>query len=267
MGRMGQALIELHDPHAPAAVTRALFLNPYHGGLHRVAARMLTQSQRPEQARVEFALAVALGNEIDDTIDEIAATFPDPTEAARALPIDGKRALWIVDMLFAHRRDVIAFEYTRRLAMSNPDDLAVQQLAARTAMTTNHGEVAVATAREAYRLRPDRRSAVLLGRAMALVGDYAGALATMRMALSDVLLVQPHERAEVLAAIADVEIDSGVLSAAASSLDELAHIVIDTEGLIELHLRRARLDDQLGEVNQANWEREEVRKLRQGNKL
>jgi hypothetical protein len=267
MGRVGQVLIELRDARGPAVISRALFLNPYHGGLHRVAARMLAQSQRPQQARVEYALAVAFGNEINDTIEEIATAFPQPAEAARALPIDGKRASRIVAVLFAQRRDLIAFEYTSQLAMSNPGDPDVQLLTARAAIATNHREIAAAAAREAYRLRPDSRAALVLGRAMALAGDSAGARATMRTALSAVVLAQPREHAELLSAIVDVEIDSGALDDAARSLDELAHVVIDTDGLILLHLQRARLDDRLGDVNQSVWEREEVRKLRQRNKL
>src|SRR5262249_46462455 len=129
---------------------------------------------------------------------------------------------------------------------------------------THHADAAVASARAANRLRPDPASAIALGQALAAVGDAAGAIAAMRAALSSGPLVQPGERVGLLAAVADVEIASGARGDAARTLDELEHAVIDTEGMVALHQRRARLDERLSNPNQARWEQEQAQQLRHG---
>src|SRR5262249_52890362 len=147
------------------------------------------------------------------------ATYPDPADAARALPDTSPRAARIMDFVLSRRLDAVAFEYTRRLTIASPDDPDIQVLAARVATATHHADAAVASARAANRLRPDPASAIALGQALAAVGDAAGAIAAMRAALSSGPLVQPGERVGLLAAIADVEIDSGALGDAARTLD------------------------------------------------
>jgi O-antigen ligase len=266
VGRVAQALMALGDPRAPAVLSRALYLNPFHAGLHRTAAQMLARSQRPQQARVEFALALSLSrdDELDPTIADIEATFPDPADAARALPDRSTRAPRIIDFLLTRHLDAVTFEYARRLTAATPDDPDVLLLAAGIATMTKHPDMASAWARGAHQLRPDARSAIALGQAMALAGDAPGAIAAMRAALSEGPTTPSSDRNRLLGAIADVEIDSGALADAASTLDELEHAVVDTAGMVALHQQRARLDDRLRNPNQASWERDQAQKLRRG---
>jgi O-antigen ligase len=261
IGRAAQAFMELGDPRAVPVISRALYFNPAHAGLHRLAATMLLRAARPAQAQAELALAVqhAPYPMLHDLVEEIVATFPGPADAARAFPLDPNLAEKLAGLVGAHKE--VAFEYTRRLALLNPHDYRAQLLHARAAIATGHGELALVAAHAAFEIQVTAASAITLATAQALGGDATGGIATLRAALASGVGQAPGERVDVLGNIADLEISSGALGPAAATLDELAPLITDHGGLIRLHLRRATLHDHLGEPNLAKWERSEAARV------
>ena len=268
IGRAAQALMELGDPRAAGLVNRALFLNPNHSGLHVLAATVLIRAQRPEQAQTELALAVhfAPPEAVRDIVATVVATFPDPDQAAHALPLDPGDASRVVQALVALGQARTQVVYTQRVANLNPSDPTAQLLFARAAITAKQGELALPAARAAHTLQPDLVSLSVLADAMALAGDVAGAIATLRATLASGLQT-PADRATLLGAVADFELRDGALASAAATLDELSQIVADTPGRIALHLRRAVLHDRRGETSQAAWDRDLACKLQSGDGL
>ena len=120
MGRAAQALMDVRDPRAIAVISRALFLNPKHAGVHRVAATLLLRAGLRSQAQVELSLAIQFAPYamLKTLVDEISATFPDPVEAARAFPAEPSTSVRIAMFIEPHKE--LAFEYARRLGSLNP---------------------------------------------------------------------------------------------------------------------------------------------------
>ena len=265
IGRAAEAMMELGDQRTFEVINRALFLNPKHGGLHVLAAAVLIRAQRPEQAQAELALAVhfAPPNAVRDIVATVLATFPDPEQAAHALPLDPGDAPGIVQVLVARGHPRIQLAYTQRVANLNPSDSTAQLLFARAAITAKQGELALPAARAAHTLQPDLASVSVLADAMALAGDVAGAIAILRATLASGIHT-PADRATLLCAVADLQLGDGALAAAAATLDELSRIVADKRGRIALHLRQALLHDRRGETNQAAWQRGLAGKLQSG---
>ena len=264
MGRAAQALMTLGDPRAVAVITRALQLNPKHAGLHRLAASMLARSQRPAQAQAEFALALQFApGPLTPILTEVLATFPAPTEAAKALPLDPDVAPRVVAALLASGDHPINLAYTQRLAFLYPRDASAQLLAARVALAAKRGDLARPAATAAVALRRDAASVTALATAMASTGDATGAIATLRTALATGLVQATTERIDLLGTIADLEIAHGSLASAATTLDELAKLVTERQQRIAIHLRRAALHERLGETNQATWQRDLARQLQE----
>jgi hypothetical protein len=194
------------------------------------------------------------------------ATFPDPDQAARALPLDPGDAPRIVQVLVARGHPQLQLAYTQRVANLNPSSATAQLLFARAAITAKQGELALPAARAAHTLQPDLVSLAVLADAMALAGDLAGAIATLRATLASGFQT-PADRATLLGAVADLELRDGALASAGATLDELSRIVADRPGRIALHLRWALLHDRRGESNQAAWERVLAGKLQNGDGL
>ncbi|HEY1558887.1 MAG TPA: O-antigen ligase family protein [Kofleriaceae bacterium] len=264
-GRAAQALVVDRDPRAVAVMARALYLNPRHAGLHQLAASVLARAGLTSQAQSELALAIEYAHwyEVAPLVDEAVASFADPIEAAHALPPDPASARRVAPHLVATHRDAVAFAYTQLVAMFNPDNAPSQLWLARAALATNHADIALDAARDAYDLAPDVDSAAVLAGARAANDDAPGAVALLRTALATGMVRAVEDREQLLAELADIELQTGELDAASQAIDQLSQNVADTRGTITLHLLRARLHDRAGEFNQAKWERDQARTLQQ----
>jgi tetratricopeptide (TPR) repeat protein len=262
LGRAARAALELRDSRAPALVARALQLNPNHSGIHELAATILARSQRPSQAAVEFAEALRFANaaQLGRLLAEIGATFPEPEQAALALPTDLPVVYRVLTALADLRWDQLQLAYLARVVMLNPDDYRLQLARAEVAIRTRHADIARQAATTAFRLRRGDESAVALARADALVGEFDEGLKILRGALTDVASAA-GERTKVLLAAADLELWAGHLDALAETLDELAQTSAGVADQIEVHKRRAELDERRGDYNQADWERTQIRML------
>jgi O-antigen ligase len=88
--RAAQILGHAGDHKAIVFLNHALTLHPTHPGLHLVAARMLVGSGHPQQATIEYALALPAAADRRQVILEIVKRFPPPL-AGSALGVDPLR--------------------------------------------------------------------------------------------------------------------------------------------------------------------------------
>jgi len=261
LGRAAQVLVDAGDPRAARVMTRALAMNPNNAGLHHVAARMLVRTGHPSQARVELSLALRFASpkQTYQLLDEIAATF-SPDDAAMALPLDPVAARHLVDFLRVRHFDAIELAYAMRVTQLAPQDEPMQLILAQAALRASRPELAFPAAQRAYQLHPDAASATVLARAAATAGQLQLGIETLRAAKIE----SPAERIEVLRTLADLELAGGRFETLQGTLDELAQLVTDDEGKLDLHRRRAELAERRGNVNQAGWEREQMRVIERG---
>ena len=266
LGKAALALLELHDPRAGAVIDRALFLDPTDSDLHWLAAAIVMDPREPAQAQAELAQAVRFSSpeKLPDLLEAVATQFGDADQAARALPFDMDAAPAVARGLMERHHEPVALAYTRRLALLNPRDAMAQLLCARAAIATKQGDLAVTMAREAFRIQPDADAVLALGTGLELVGNATDAIRSMQNALASGAVSRASDRVRVLTAIADLQLASGELAPAARTLDELTQLVTDRWGRIAVLARRATLHDRLGEANQANWDRDQARKLESG---
>lgn len=259
LGQAAQSLMLLGDPRAVPMITRALYLNPSHSGLHHVAAGILLRSQRPAQAQAEFALALEYApGDGTALLREILTTFPEPDDAARALPLRLSAAPSLVTALLASHHELVGLAYTQRLAMLFPADAEAQFVLARSAMAANRLDLALPAANACVSVRGDAASQILLAKVMSAGGDASGAMDSLRTALA---LGQFAEgRMDMLLALAELQIPRDSIAATAT-LEELAKLATERRHRIAFHLLRASLHERLGEANQATLHRDLARKL------
>jgi len=263
-GRAAQALLVAGDDRAIPVISRALFLNPRHAGIHQLAASMLARTGQMAQAQTELAIAIEVARyrELSPLIEEAVASFPDPDDAAHALPLDPASARRVAPQLLGHRHDDVALAYTRLVALLAPDDASAQRLYARAALVAHDNDDALEAARDAFRLEPTAESASLLAHAEAVTGDVAGALAQLRAAVGSGLARSALDRQRLFGDIAELELQAGDVVAANAAIEDLAHNVADAHGGVAVHLLRAKLHERMGETAQAKWERDQAEKLR-----
>jgi tetratricopeptide (TPR) repeat protein len=115
-----EALFAARDPRAVAVMNRALAMSPSHPGLHHLAARMLRVSQRPEQALVEYRLALTHGGAPGPILAEVLVAFPEPERAVRALPIERMAAWRVLPALRGRRDPALGLRYTTDLVRRYP---------------------------------------------------------------------------------------------------------------------------------------------------
>lgn len=259
-GRAAEAMFAERDPRAIKLVARALTFHPHHGGVHHLAARMLARSQRPEQAAVEFAAAARWSRDPRPVVADVLVVFPDPAAAAQALPLDARRGARILGLL-AGSPDV-ALAYGELLAAAYPRDARVHATLARIALDSKRSRVAVGAARAAWEIASTAAHATLLGRALALHGDAAGAIAVMTDAAGDADAGSATERVQLLFALADVQSSQGDHAGAKQALERAAPLAQGHVRLrIAVHERLAAVEERLGNRNQAEWERTRAREL------
>ncbi|HVV87924.1 MAG TPA: hypothetical protein VHE35_33015, partial [Kofleriaceae bacterium] len=259
-GHAAQALFARRDERAVAVAAQALALRPRNSGLHRLAARMLMAGHHPAQAQVEFRLALAWcdDHEALDILDEIVALFPDPTEAARALPIEERQA-WRLQKLLGYRgRTELALAYAARVLDYEPNRADAHLDLAQAAMRLGKFALAREHAEVAYRAAPTTQSALVLARAQAATASPGAAVETLRSAppTPDGTLSAEvaAELAAQLRAIGDVD---GARAVLLDAIDAAASP--ELEAILRRHY--AELEEAAGNRNRAAFERQKADEL------
>ena len=259
-GHAAQALFAARDPRAVPVVSRALALRPHHPGLHRLAGRMLAASQRPRQAQIELRLALAWADdrEASTILEEIAALFPDPAEAARALPTEERQSWRLQKLLAARGRDALAVAYAARVVELEPGRADAHLDLALAALRLGQPAVAREHAEAAHALAPTTLTALTVARARAAAGDHLGAV----MALRDA----PPTRDAILAG--DLAAELAAHLRATGDLEGARQVLLDAidaavQPGTEAALRRpyADIEDALGNKNRATYERRRADEL------
>jgi O-antigen ligase len=259
-GRTAQAAFALGDPRAVAIINRALARDPRHGGLYHLAARMLARSQRPEQSAAAFAQAIRWSIELGPIVADVVRVFDTPERVAAALPSEPRQLWRVLRALRAHPDHALA--YARRVAADHPRDAAVQAQLADVALSRRDAALALAASRAAWGASPTARHATLLGRALTLSGDAAGALAHLTAAVEATSGASRDDRALLLFALAEAQVAGKDPAAAKATLERALAVAEGNRHLMQHgHLRLAAVEDLLGNRNQAEWERRRAAEL------
>lgn len=260
-GRLAQALFDARDPRAVPVLNRALALRPRHSGLHHLAARMLTLSQRPQQARTEFALALEWAQDIEPILDDVLRSFPRAEDAARAFPLQVRQVWRLRNALRRRERDDVLFAYLERMAEVFPRNDVVQLARAQAALIVGDTRTALEAAHIAARLKPSGQAALALARSQGRTGNVEGAMRTLRDAPSD---GSAFLRQEIAVELATHLRARGELPAAKAVLVD-AIVAMTAHPAYEATLRRhlALVEDASGNPRQASWERQRADELSQ----
>lgn len=260
-GRAAEALFAARDPRAVRVVARALVMNPYHAGLHHLAARMLSASQNPEQATVEYAAALRWARDPAPIVEDVLRTFDDPAIAARALPSELALAPRIQLGLKAH--PAVALAHAQAVAAASPREPRAQAILASAAIAEKRADLALPAAEAAWGGQRTARHAALLGRALALSGDRPAGIRLMQEAIPVVTTSRAVERFELALTLSDVQLGGGDVEGARETLRAAEPVVIGNRAHQALwHERLATLEEKLGNAAQAEYHRGRAASLR-----
>lgn len=153
-------------------LNHAMRLHPTHPGLHRLAGRMLVRIGRPDQAAVEYALAMRAEPQPRQLLAEIVHMLPNPDHAAAALPLDYPNFDGMLRSLADIKRQDIAQRWLARIAAQPQHDLRVVDLLYKMAMERADTDAALAAAELRLRVARTTTSRVMLARARFARKEY-----------------------------------------------------------------------------------------------
>jgi O-antigen ligase/tetratricopeptide (TPR) repeat protein len=259
-GHAAEALYARGDARAIRVVARGIARHPNHAGLHHLAARILTRTQRPDQAAVEFAAAARWAEDVEPIVADVLAVFDTPEAVARALPTEPRQA-WRIVAALGDREDA-RLAYTGRIAFLHPRDPEVQAMYARAALDAGSAASALDPARAAWTLAPTALHAALFGRVLAATGDLSSAIDHLTAAVDRTQAFPAGERLAVYFALADAHLAAGAPEGAKAILERAVTVAGSQSSLrVMVHLRMANVEERLGNRNQAEWERQQARAL------
>ncbi|MBL8623567.1 MAG: O-antigen ligase family protein [Myxococcales bacterium] len=263
-GRVAAALYAERDARALPMIRHALALRPNHGALHLLAARMLTSTQRPQQAAGQYAQAIVLTRDIGPIIDEILARLPGVDadgfpDAARALPDDPRHVGRVCSALAARKRHDVALAYTEAIAARDPERVDVQFNRGAAALELGRWAIALAAAQALTGRMPGPRPALMQAFALDGMGRQADGVAILAA------LPPPDtaaERGEVALYLAHLQSKLGRHPAARETLVAVVD-QLDGSPRLEAELRKllAVVEDALGHTQAAAWERKRADEL------
>ncbi len=170
------------DPRAIRLLNHALALHPTHVGLHRQAARILRRAGHPDQAALEYTIALRGSEAPEPLLGEVVTAFPDDALALRALPIDYAQPFRIGRHLAAVGRGALAVAFYQRIIERQPARLDVADALLRLASTLELTAVVETVARDLIRRQPTLARRLALARAL----EKRGALAEVVTVLEGV---------------------------------------------------------------------------------
>jgi tetratricopeptide (TPR) repeat protein len=259
-GLAAESLFAQRDPRSIKLIARALAMNPYNGGLHQVAGRMLARSQKPRQSAVEFAAAARWAPDVGPVVFDVLRVFSEPDDIARALPVETLRARRIVEALGPYKQAALA--YALRVTAVHPSDANMQCLLAETAVAAGRFDLAVQAGSAAWERSPTARHAAEYASALRLAGRPTEATAVLYDALDRTQSSPAYDRLVCYFDLSSLLIQSGDMPAARSVLERAAAVAGGSRALrIAVHDRAADLEDRMGNTNQAEWERAQAREL------
>lgn len=178
-GLMASRLAASSDGRSISFLNHALRLHPSHVGLHRLAARILILSKRPQQAAVEMALAMKGSTTPHALLIDIVAWFPDVNDAANAIPTDYGKPTLLLRSLGQLRREDISLRWLERV-IETPQ-ISTDQIDRLYTLATDKREwkIAERAARARIKVFNTNTSRLMLARAQFKLGEHAQVLTTL----------------------------------------------------------------------------------------
>ena len=175
-----------HDPaRAMEWVTRAMYLAPTEPRGHLLAALLLTEAGRKDQALLELRLAARDGHPLRRVLDLAAARFPDLADLERSVPDTPKAQMALMDFLLAHRRPDDAWTVGQALKATDPGDPDLLDRLGRAALAARRPDDAETLGEALVRLAPERpQGALLVAGAHSQRRDYQGAADALKDGLT-----------------------------------------------------------------------------------
>lgn len=255
---VGAALARNGDKKAMPLLNHAMTLHPTHPELHGLAARILLRSGNRSQALVEYQLAILSTVNPVEAIRELITRFPKPDEAIRALPVNHLHPRRIARILVEENRSDIALPYLRRVVEKDPDDIGSLKLLADIAERLKDPEAAELAASRLAVLEHNQEAYLAYARILHDRKKWPEAEKYARRALEKrgptALLID----ANLL--LADIFIGAKNWTAAREHLGKIreqADLYILARR--DIHRRLATVEEALGNVRQAEWERQRAR--------
>ena len=149
-GRATDLLLVQKDPRAGGFLRHALRLHPTHSGLHRIAARLLLRGGHPDQAALEYRLALQNTQAPRRLLDEVGKRLTDRNIAVRAIPLDMANPEQVVKFLVSDGHNDLAVHWLEALLEQNPQSAPIAQLLLAVAQKTGDTTIAERAARLTY---------------------------------------------------------------------------------------------------------------------
>jgi tetratricopeptide (TPR) repeat protein len=239
-------------------LNHALLLHPTHPELHRLGAQMLARSGRPAQALVEYNLAITSSNNPVLLVREMVRMFPKPEDAIKALPARHLHPRRIARILIEEGHPEVALPYLKLVVREYPRDLLTYKDLADLAEKQKDHEASEMAARHLARLEPTQENLIGLGHILVDRKKWDEAEKTARRALA-----RHGQLTEVLEAnmlLADIYIGAQRWPAARQQLiDMRERPELYLLARREIHRRLAAVEEALGNLRQAEWERQSAR--------
>lgn len=220
---LAEAQLRQNAPSAVGILNHALRLHPTHPGLHRIAARLLVRAKRPDQAEVEYSVALRFSKDAAPTIGEIVKTF-DAERAARTLPstLDLEATVRALDQA---GKPAIAIQWLSRVFTETRNSRFGDALYS-LAMREKNYVAAEQALREPCRRVPSPRCHLELAQIMNLAGRPADVVTELKDV--DQWTGRSDERLAAWLLLCDAELASGTPARARDCLRKL-----DLSGLVK----------------------------------
>lgn len=258
--QVARSLFRMREPRAVAFANRALRLHPSHAGVNRLVARMLLAAGKPDQACLQYRLAIRYANDLAPVIAEVVERFPEPERAAGCMPADRELATDLLDGVIRGGHDAVALGLARRLDGAFPDRPAILERLGQLELRDGDRQVAESHLRRAHELAPTAAATIALVELFFDTGRGPEAERTASDALSKIS--NDREKMEILVRVAEGYGESARHDDAKRVLTTALDLVRGDRRLAaSIHGRLSRVEQALGNPHRAEWEASQARSL------
>jgi O-antigen ligase/tetratricopeptide (TPR) repeat protein len=246
------------DISARPLLNHALILHPTHADLHRLAGRLLLRTGNPNQALVEYRLAIAVNLNPVSALRELVQRFPQSDQAIRALPIDHPSPGRVARVLADEQRSDLAVQYLLKVSAERPVDMPTLKLLYSIAELRKDYAATEEAGRRMVQLDHSQESYIALAQALKEQKKYPAAAKAAQRAIDKSGPVSVELEANLL--LADVHLAASDWKQARAQLLKMQEQPeIYNAGQREVHRRMAWVEDALGNKRQADIERAKAR--------
>lgn len=219
-GQATNILLTQNDARAGGFLRHALRLHPTHSGLHRIAARLLLRGGHPEQAALEYRLALQNTQAPRRLLDEVGKRLTDSKIAVRAIPLEMANPEQVVKFLTSDGHHNLAARWLEAVLDKNPQSAVIAQLMLAIAQKSGDANMAERAARLTYNANGSFANLFTLATILNKRGAYAEVAAMLSVIAT--IDARADERARGWMMRCDALIAIGHVDVARRCLRELA---------------------------------------------